>query len=90
LAKSTFHEGLADGVPANIPVAHKYGVYELEEDTDNGKRSVRLLHDCGIVYHSEKPYVFCFMTKGKDVPTLEHVIKSVSKIIYDYQDKSEE
>jgi hypothetical protein len=30
------------------------------------------------------------MTKGKDVPTLEHVIKSVSKIIYDYQDKSEE
>jgi beta-lactamase class A len=90
LTKSTFKDGLVAGVPQNVPIAHKYGTYEFEENVNGRKVLAEQLHDCGIVYHVEKPYVFCFMTKGKDVETLYRIISHVSKLVYDYQEKSDE
>jgi hypothetical protein len=81
---------LVAGVPQNVPIAHKYGTYEFEENVNGRKVLAEQLHDCGIVYHVEKPYVFCFMTKGKDVETLYRIISHVSKLVYDYQEKSDE
>lgn len=79
LSKSTFKDGVVAGVPANIVVAHKFGVH----DEDGGYKA---LHDCGIVYHKERPYVICFMTQGKNAEVLFKIISHVSKIIYESQD----
>lgn len=77
LSKSTFKDGLVAGLPAGIDVAHKFGTYtEI-----NGRYSV--LHDCGIVYVADDPYVVCIMTKGKNIPSLLKVISHVSKMIYE-------
>lgn len=90
LSKSTFDQGLVAGVPGNVPIAHKYGAYEFEEEGVRGKTSVQQLHDCGIVYHTKKPYIFCFMTKGRDATTLYRIISRMSKMIYDYQEREED
>ena len=89
LSKSTFDQGLIAGVPGNVPIAHKYGAYEFEEEINGEKVLAQQLHDCGIVYHAEKPYIFCFMTKGKDAATLYQIISHMSKMIYDYQEREE-
>lgn len=89
LSQSTFKDGLVAGLPENISVAHKFGTYEFNENIGGKEVSVQLLHDCGVVYHPEKPYVFCFMTKGKDLSTLYRIISSVSKMIYENQEKDE-
>ncbi len=75
LSRSVFDDGIVAGVPAPIFVANKYGINTDQEDTQ--------LHDCGIVYYPDHPYILCVMTKGKDIATLSQVISSISKTFYD-------
>lgn len=76
LSKSTFKMGLAAGVPADIPIAHKFA-----ERGDLVTQAFQL-HDCGIIYHKERPYLLCVMTYGKDFKALSDIIKGISAIVY--------
>lgn len=71
-----FKNGLVAGVPAGIPVAHKFGEREGFED------GIKQLHDCGIVYYPENPYLLCIMTRGKDTGKLQETISTISDIVY--------
>lgn len=77
LTKSDFNEGLRKPIPQSIPIAHKFG-----ERNINGS-PVTQLHDCGIVYYPDHPYLACVMTRGTDFKQLEKEIQNVSRIIYD-------
>jgi hypothetical protein len=85
LVISNFKDGLVAGVPRNIEVSHKFGTYAV---TENGV-SYAVLHDCGIVYHSENPYVICFMTKGKNIDYLYSIIANVSRMVYEAQNSGD-
>ncbi|HPY08991.1 MAG: serine hydrolase [Patescibacteria group bacterium] len=79
LTKSTFNYGLVSGVPAEVEVAHKFG----ERIYENFKQ----LHDCGIVYKENNPYLLCIMTRGKmtdgdNFNDLAIVIKKISEKVY--------
>jgi beta-lactamase class A len=76
LRQVEFKDGLAAGVPAHIPVAHKFGI--REDATD-----IKQLHDCGIVYHAQTPYLLCIMTRGNDLSILATIIADLSKLVYD-------
>lgn len=80
LSQSVFKAGLVAGVPSNIVVAHKFG--EKWDSPADDKE----LHDCGIVYYPNHPYLICIMTKGKDFNTLASVIADLSKFIYNQVD----
>lgn len=86
LSKSTFKDGLVAGLPAAIPVAHKFGVYEIPATINNKEVMTIQLHDCGVIYHVSKPYILCIMTKGKDDESLFRIISNVSKMVYNYQE----
>lgn len=77
LSKSEYKEGLVAGVPETVRVAHKFGVRDslVSEGVE--------LHDCGIVYFPDNPYVLCVMTRGKELNHLEDVISSVSRMVYE-------
>jgi hypothetical protein len=40
------------------------------------------LHDCGIVYKPNQPYLICVMTKGSNFDALAKVISHISKTVY--------
>lgn len=80
LSEAVFKDGLVAGVPQGTVVSHKFGERTLEE---SGKKLKTELHDCGIVYHPNIPYIVCVMTKGGDFDTEKSQIKKISKIIYD-------
>ena len=82
LSKSDFKDGLVTGVPSDIVVSHKFGTYSMDEKINNNNVEVSLLHDCGIVYVKEDPFVLCFMTKGKDIKSLLEIIKHVTTLVY--------
>lgn len=75
LSESKFKDGLVVGVPASVKVAHKFGERLLEDST-------RQLHDCGIVYYPENPYLICIMTHGNVYENLEKTIQEISKMVY--------
>jgi len=76
LSESEFNDGLVAGVPEDVLVSHKFGErFDLEGD-------LMQLHDCGIVYFPDNPYLICVMTRGYDMDKLERVISGLSKIVY--------
>ncbi len=79
LSQTTFSEGIVAGVPHNITVSHKFGQASLE-DGYGGTRQV--LHDCGIIYRPERPYIICIMTEGYDYNQLTNVIKRITEASY--------
>lgn len=86
LTTSDFKEGLIAGVPGDVQVAHKFGTYTT---TERGE-TYTVLHDCGIVYHTDRPYIICFMTKGKSIKYLFSIITEVSRMVFDEQNKDEQ
>jgi beta-lactamase class A len=76
LAQSEFRAGIVAGVPNGIPVAHKFG-----ENSDASTGTVQL-HDCGIVYHPDRPYLLCVMTSGADFELLDDAIREVSRVVF--------
>lgn len=81
LAQVDFRDGIVAGVPPGTVVAHKFGERRLA-DSD-----LVQLHDCGIVYYPQQPYVLCVMTRGRDLYKLTGVLKDVSSEVYREVDK---
>lgn len=78
LANTDFTDALVQGVPSDLTIAHKFG----ERGTGNDKQ----LHDCGIIYYPNNPYLLCVMTRGPDFFILSQVISDISKMVYDEVD----
>jgi len=77
MSNSSFTQGISAGVPNNIKVVQKFGERTLDE-----QQGVYQLHNCGIVYAPEQPYMLCVMTQGNDYDELANVIKEVSSRVY--------
>ncbi len=83
LSQTTFTQGLVAGVPSGTVVSHKFGE-KTSSDTALSPDAplVRELHDCGIVYYPNHPYIICVMTRGSDFPTLASIISDISRITW--------
>lgn len=77
LSQSTFDQGLTAKLPKDLVVAHKFG--ERFHATNDEKQ----VHDCGIIYYPNNPYLLCVMTRGYDMHRLAGVIADLSKQVYE-------
>lgn len=86
LSKSDFSAGLRAGVPSEIAVAQKFGERTLSRRAPDGTAVPfeRQLHDCGIVYYPNQPYLLCVMTKGEDFDHLARTIQEMSQFVYNW------
>lgn len=75
LAQVDFKKGLAAGVPRGVRVADKFG--------EGSEGSLAELHDCGIIYYPQHPYLLCVMSKGRDSELLDDAIVDLSRAIYE-------
>lgn len=79
LSRAQYKDGLVAGVPDNIKVSQKFGEFIIGS---GGVQTGLKLHDCGIIYASNSPYILCVMTKGANYNNLASVIKNISSIVY--------
>ena len=82
LTETDFTAGIESGVPNDILVAQKFG--EVKVADASGSQTGKEIHNCGIVYYPDHPYLLCIMTKGTgdDVKGLENDLASISTIVY--------
>lgn len=85
LSQTTFREGIAGGVSQDIPMAHKFGERTVVAP-NNGPVQYRELHDCGIVYHPDHPYLLCIMTKGLSFSKLSQIMRDISSSTFSYKE----
>lgn len=76
LSHTEYQKGLIAGIDPSVIVAHKFGERNY---TDTGEKQ---LHDCGIVYVPQKPYLICIMTRGNNFDKLSSSIATISNIVY--------
>lgn len=83
LSQVKYTTGMVAGVPAGLPVAHKYGIMAVPV-----ARAItpNQLHDCGIVYYPNHPYLLCIMTKGENLAAQQDSIKNISAAVYEWLD----
>lgn len=77
LSESDFKNGIVSGIPGGVMVAHKFG--EREGMLKEG--SIQL-HDCGIVYAPQKPYLICVMAQGATTGGILDLIRHISQATY--------
>ncbi len=82
LTKNDYDNGLRSGLPANMVIASKFGERSIE-DEKTGK-VIHQLHDCGIVYFQNNPYIACVMTRGESFEKMGSIIGDVSRAIYNH------
>ena len=80
LSRTDYHDALPGKLPQGTVVSHKFG----EAGTGSTERQ---LHDCGIVYFPDHPYLACIMTRGRDAEKLKLGIQDISRFIYDRVDE---
>jgi beta-lactamase class A len=80
LTNPDFPNGIIKEEPKDILVANKFGERTVYDQNKNPE--YRELHDCGIVYIPNNPYLICIMTKGSDFKKLEGIIQDISTIAY--------
>ena len=83
LSKTEYKDGLVAGVPSGVVVSHKFGERNIAGSEDSNQ-----LHDCGIIYYPNKPYILCVMTRGNNQTNQGKSIKELSNYIYNEVDKN--
>lgn len=76
LSLTEYHQALTKNIPKEVTVSHKYGE-RFYLDTQE-----KQLHDCGIVYLPQSPYLLCVMTRGYDFDKLSQVVSQISDSVY--------
>jgi beta-lactamase class A len=82
LSEVDFTRGLIAGVPPKTVVAHKFGEMTMGQDQE-----IKQLHDCGIIYYPQHPYLLCVMTRGDSFEYLDDTIKDISRKVYEEVDE---
>jgi beta-lactamase class A len=74
LTESKNRDRLASGLPKDLPVANKIGVFQNKVQSD-----------CAIVYEPKRPYMMClmFFTDGKATDVNQH-FKNVAELTQNY------
>ncbi|MEX2054610.1 MAG: serine hydrolase [Candidatus Andersenbacteria bacterium] len=77
LTTTPFNDKLDAGVPADIKLAHKIGVFEIQDASQD------VFIDCGITYVPNRPYILCIFVKGTNEQAQQHM-SAISKMVYEY------
>lgn len=84
LSQVEYKNGLVSGVPSDILVAHKFGERSKGDLALGGilLTGEVQLHDCGVIYYPNRPYILCIMTRGNNFENQQNSIKDISNFFY--------
>jgi beta-lactamase class A len=88
LARSTFSMGIRSGLPEDFTAATKFGEWGESHDSE-----IVQLHEFGIVYYPDHPYLLGVMTRGRRGQAMDRIIAGVSRLVFmevDAQHRSNE
>lgn len=83
LSQSDFNSGMQAALPKDVLIAHKFGVRTFIYQN----QTFQELHECGLVYHKQNPFLLCIMTKGQDIKGLETTLADITRLVYQQVDK---
>lgn len=89
LSKSSFRAGMAAGIPPNIDIASKHGERTVQLAEDGEEKELSQLHEFGIVYYPNRPYLLGIMARGDDFDQLVKIARDISHLVYQEVDQQQ-
>ncbi len=77
LTRTIFHDKIPAGVPKDVLIAHKIGVFDRADTAE------KVYTDCGIVYVPLRPYILCIFVQDTESVAVKHM-SLISKMVYGY------
>lgn len=74
LADCTFKDGMTAGLPNGTKLVHKFGEWDNTKNFE--------LHESGIIYIGDKPYLLTIMTKGNSRDPLPKAVSTLTQTVY--------
>ncbi len=87
LSKSSFREGMASGIPPNISIASKYGERIIPATSSDEETELIQVHEFGIIYHPNRPFLLGVMARGNSDEQLKKVIRDITRLVYEEVDR---
>ncbi len=88
LSKSSFRRGMVAGIPPNIDIASKHGERRVSDVTAGGDgKELSQLHEFGIIYHPNRPFLLGVMVRGEDFDKLTKIVRDITRLVYEEVDK---
>lgn len=82
LSLSVFRDGMASGIPPDINIASKAGERIIKTvDSEGLPAEVLQLHEFGIIYHPERPFLLGITVRGGDFRDLARVIRDITRLV---------
>lgn len=87
LSKSAFRDGMASGIPQNIEIACKHGERTISVNAGGEEEELYQLHEFGIIYHPNRPFLVGIMARGDDFNKLMKAIRDITRLVYEEVDQ---
>jgi beta-lactamase class A len=87
LVKSSIRDGMSAGIPPDIDLASKQGRQMISIRSNGEEKQFTQVHEFGIVYHPNRPFLLGIMVRGGDVDQLVKIIRDITRLIYDEVDR---
>ena len=87
LSKSAFRDGMASGVPPSVDIACKHGERTISVTVNNEEQEVTQLHEFGIIYYPNRPFLLGVMARGDDFSQLVRITRDITRLVYEEVDQ---
>ncbi len=89
LSRSTFRDGMASGIPSNVEIAGKHGERTFETKVKGEDVTLYQLHEFGIIYYPNRPFLLGIMARGDDIDRLTKVSRDITRLVYEEVDQQQ-
>lgn len=87
LSKSSFRTGMVAGIPPNVDIASKHGERNISSTTDGEEKELSQLHEFGVIYHPNRPFLLGIMVRGEDYDQMTKTLRDITHLVYEEVDK---
>ncbi len=83
----SYLDSMEAGIPPNIEIASKWGRQTSLIAEEGEKQELRQLHEFGIIYHPNRPFLLGIVTRGTSVARMARVIRDINHLVFQEVDK---
>jgi len=82
LSQSSFRNGMVAGIPPNVRIASRFGISTLPVDAGNAPKELIQLHEIGVIYYPNHPFLLGVSIRGNDLAKMERAVRDIGNLVY--------
>jgi beta-lactamase class A len=87
LSRSSARNAMAEGIPPGIALSGKRGEQVFATAEDEETPPLLQVHEFGIIYHANRPFLLGFTVRGRDADQINKTIRNLTRLVYEEVDQ---